>query len=190
MNANQEKLMNMGIDINTIVSRAMRGSVNDETHLMQIGIDIKTMLKSGVCPATFLAGGVNALPADRIKAIGVNKDQLSDGDLKKLGLDSGKLKAKGVDAKKLAKDGLEGVDKAEAKLGINVQILLFSVYHGLNQKRMLKAGVNLNTMLRAGIDPRLLLVGGLRGVHKHILLLNEYLMRSSFDRRGTERRFK
>ena len=70
----------------------------------------------------------------------------------------------GIDAKKLAKDGIEGFASKQAILGINIQALMFSVYHGLDHKRMLKAGIDINKMFRAGIDPKVLLVGGLRGM--------------------------
>ena len=95
MDANQEKLMEMGIDVNTVVTRVMRSSIQDDMLLMNAGISIKTMLKAGICPCTFLAGGVNAIPAEQLKTAGVNKNALSDEDLKKLGLNSAKLHSKG-----------------------------------------------------------------------------------------------
>ena len=49
-------------------------------------------------------------------------------------------------------------------MGLNVNILLTSVYNGLDHKRMLKAGIDVKAMVKAGIDPIHLLTGGLRSM--------------------------
>lgn len=94
--ANDKKLENYGIDVNHFQNRVMRNSVEDDRKLEDSGIEVKQMLKSGIDPATFLAGGVGAIPDDKLKKLGVDKNKLGDEDLKKLGLNKNKLQSKGI----------------------------------------------------------------------------------------------
>ena len=97
MDANDDKLHEMGIDFGAIINRVMRGSVEDDVMLINAGINAKIMLKAGICPAQLLAGGVGSLPDEKIKELGIkNPKAMTDDELMKVGLNPNKLHAKGM----------------------------------------------------------------------------------------------
>ena len=96
MEVKDDKLEDIGIDMSAILNRVMRGSIEDETRLRNAGLEIKITLKAGICPALMLAHGVHAIPPEKLKAVGIqNPKELSDENLKAIGLNPTKLHSKG-----------------------------------------------------------------------------------------------
>ncbi len=95
MDANQDKLRDIGIDTFTIINRVMRNSIEDKYKLMMAGINPKIMLKAGIDPAFLLAGGLNAVKESVLKNNGIDKESVTNEDLSKIGLNAMKLTSKG-----------------------------------------------------------------------------------------------
>ena len=96
LDAKEEKLTEVGIDLNAIFGRILRNSIEDDSRLNSAGIELKVMLKAGVCPVKLLSAGVHALPEERLKTLGIaNPNELTDENIKTLGLNGVKLHSKG-----------------------------------------------------------------------------------------------
>ena len=80
--------------MNSIFGRLMRGSIEDESRLVSAGIDLKVMVKAGICPALLLSG-IQAIPPAKLSAAGINPNELTDDNLNALGLNPVKLHSKG-----------------------------------------------------------------------------------------------
>ena len=82
--------------MNSIFNRLLRGSVEDDVRLSAAGIDLRVMLKAGICPAKLLAAGVYGLPEEKLKAVGIKSpEEITEENLKALGFNSVKLNSKG-----------------------------------------------------------------------------------------------